>query len=204
VTNPLMPDYATLAQVKGYLKIAHDNLDDDLAVWLTGTSRQIDKHCGRSFGQLTTAATVRRTARWNRVRRQWMVDIPDLTEANAADLVVTVAGVTVTQYVLQPDDAPMRDMPYERLLFTSLAERQPCGQPDEVTLSAKWGGWTAPPAGVGGAMRIQCNRLNKRKDSPFGVAGSPQVGGTELRLLERVDPDAANLLKPYLRRWAVR
>ena len=49
------------------------------------------------------------------------------------------------------------------------------------------------------ATLLQASRLAARRDSPFGVAGSPDAG-SEMRLLARVDPDVAVALEPYRRR----
>lgn len=52
------------------------------------------------------------------------------------------------------------------------------------------------PPGVHVAALIQSSRLFHRKDSPYGIAGSP-AEGSELRLLARLDPDVDALLSPY-------
>lgn len=49
------------------------------------------------------------------------------------------------------------------------------------------------PASVKLATMIQGSRWAKRRDSPFGIAGSPEMGN-EMRLLARIDPDVAVLL----------
>jgi hypothetical protein len=59
-----------------------------------------------------------------------------------------------------------------------------------------------PPAPVKLACMLQASRLVKRRDSPFGVAGSPEFG-SELRLLSKLDPDVENLLRPYRIPWTV-
>jgi len=53
------------------------------------------------------------------------------------------------------------------------------------------------------ACLLQSSRIAARRDSPFGVAGSPETG-SELRLLDRVDPDVAVTLSRYRRRAWVR
>lgn len=57
-----------------------------------------------------------------------------------------------------------------------------------------------PPEPVKLAAMIQASRLSKRRDSPFGVAGSPEFG-SELRLLSKLDPDVETLLRPYRLPW---
>lgn len=57
--------------------------------------------------------------------------------------------------------------------------------------------WYPEPAVVKATL-IQAQRLYRRKDSPFGIAGSPGAGG-ELRLLQRMDPDVETLIRPFVR-----
>jgi hypothetical protein len=66
---------------------------------------------------------------------------------------------------------------------------------------AQWG-WTAVPAQVIAAAKLQSNRWNKRRNSPLGVAGSPEQG-SEIRLLARLDPDVATVLAGLSRRRRV-
>ena len=40
-----------------------------------------------------------------------------------------------------------------------------------------------------------------RKGSPYGIAGSPDLG-SELRLLAKLDADVAVLLRSFVRMWA--
>jgi hypothetical protein len=58
------------------------------------------------------------------------------------------------------------------------------------------------PPSIPAALLLQASRLNKRRDSPFGIAGSPSAQGAgEVRLLARLDPDFITTLKPYVRKW---
>lgn len=57
--------------------------------------------------------------------------------------------------------------------------------------------WYTEPAIVRATL-IQAQRLYRRKDSPFGVVGSPNAGG-ELRLLQRMDADVEALIRPFVR-----
>jgi len=55
------------------------------------------------------------------------------------------------------------------------------------------------PGPIHQACLIQTNRLIMRRDAPFGVAGSPEVG-SEVRLLARLDPDVETMVRPYMRK----
>ena len=49
------------------------------------------------------------------------------------------------------------------------------------------------PSSVKLATELQASRWAKRRDAPFGVAGSPELG-SELRILAKLDPDVQILL----------
>jgi len=66
---------------------------------------------------------------------------------------------------------------------------------------SQWG-WTAVPAQVPGAARIQLSRFDWRRDAPAGIAGSPD-SGSEIRLLAKLDPDAIKALSGLARRRRV-
>jgi hypothetical protein len=68
-----------------------------------------------------------------------------------------------------------------------------------VQVTATWG-WTAVPATIKKATLLQASRFYKRRDAPFGVAGSPDMG-SEMRLLAKVDPDVEVMLGDYRRKW---
>jgi hypothetical protein len=67
-----------------------------------------------------------------------------------------------------------------------------------LAVTAKWGYAAAIPKSVIEANLLQASRLFSRRQSPYGVAGSPDLGG-ELRLLAKVDPDVAVLLARYVK-----
>lgn len=49
---------------------------------------------------------------------------------------------------------------------------------------------------------LQGARLYKRQEASFGIAAVGTVdGGTGMRLLSRIDPDAERLLEPYVVIW---
>lgn len=194
------PSYVSLADMKDYLRVTHNNDDAKITLAIAAASRSIDKHCGRQFGNLNTLTLLRYRAWYNRVDALWTVNIGDVY--SAAGLVVTVGGTTVTQYDLLPDDAALNGRPWERITFRSNVERRPSGKPLEVGVLGL-PGWAAQPVEVSAACQLQVHRLRDRQDSPFGIAGSPQGGG-ELRLLARLDPDVEVLLESVIRRWGAR
>lgn len=182
------PDYITEADLKALMAVDDDI--DDLAIGLaiTTASRAVDRHCGRQFGK--TDAPVARVfdGMWDYTARTFAVDTGDI--ATAAGLVVAGAAVIdAADYTLYPRNAVADARPYNRLVLAR------GGRAGDITVTAVWG-WPAVPTSVTQATAIQALRFLKRKDSPFGVAGSPDMG-SELRLLAKVDPDVAVALGPY-------
>lgn len=201
---PWAPDYVSLSTLKAVLRIADTDDDVALQLALSGACRSIDGHCGRQFGQEATAVARYYTAAWDLDRARYVVAIDDLaTTTNLAVAVADTEGaydraLTVdTDYALQPRNAVADGRPWT-LLVANSATTLPCGE-DAIRVTARFG-WTAVPDAIEQAALIQATRLFRRKDSPFGVAGSPETG-SELRLLARLDPDVALLVAPYRRVW---
>lgn len=198
---PWKPDYITLAAGKDFLRVA-DVLDDvEIAVWITAASRAIDKRCNRQFGSISTPAArvYRRPAVWDPVSGMWIRQIDDLQTVTG----LTVNGVAYASSgaVLLPDNAPADGVPWTALGFADQPEQSYQGVPVAMTAIAQWG-WTTVPAQVVAAVKLQLNRWNARRDSALGVAGSPD-NGSEVRLLEKLDPDVAVSLSGLIRRRQV-
>lgn len=190
------PDYITLAQAKSFMDTTNTTHDADITTAVTAASRAIDNHCNRQFG--TVAAPVARvyTAWPNYERGVWVVDLDDLYDATG--LTVTVAGTALTDFTLEDVNALADGKVYTSLVVNRTSAVQPCGTANEVSAtSSKWG-WSAFPVPVVQAAYLQTSRFANRRNSPYGVAGSPDVG-SELRLLSKLDPDVAMSLRGLVR-----
>jgi hypothetical protein len=183
------PDYVTAVELKNYLRI-NDNADDVfIALWVTAVSRNVDDHCGRQFGQVASLETREYRAAYDRHEGGYFADIDDLQDTTDMAVIDENAAV-VTDYTLLPVNAPQKGKPYTRIQVPG------CGP---YTIDALWG-WTAVPSAVKVGLFLQGARLSARRDSPFGISGSPQEHG-ELRLLAQLDPDFRTTLKPLRRDW---
>lgn len=202
------PDYITTAELKPYVSInggVGDTVDDvALAVAITAASRAIDRATNRQFGVVSVAEQRFYTAQYDRQRCRWVVPMDDLMSTSGfAAITVDAEGVTVgaiNDYVMEPRNAVAKGRPWEQLVVRPNSTFKPTGADSEVALTGLWG-WTAVPTAVKHAAYLQSSRFKSRKDSPYGVAGSPDVG-SELRLLARLDPDVAVSLGAYTRWWA--
>lgn len=200
--------YATLADLKGFVGIPGADTADDVVLQaaLDAASSQIDAFCDRTF--LADATT---SVREYMVTTTGPLDVDPI--ASTTGLVVEVdqdnngtyetVWTIGTDFRLEPINAAVNGEPWTRLVplgtrwFPRLAYRPGV----RVTAKFGWPGGTAP-APVKHAVLIQASRLFKRKDSPFGVAGSVEFG-SEIRLLAKLDPDVESLVRPYRRNWWV-
>lgn len=197
------PDYTTTAKLKAFLRISDTADDVQLALAITAASRAIDNHTGRQFGSANGERFY--TARYDRRRCRWVIDIDDLMTSAGLDPQVQDADGNdlgaINDYTLEPRNAAADGKPWTLLVVKPASTYVPTGREDEVAITATPWGSTAVPSPVEEASLLQASRFMARRDSPFGIAGSPDLG-SELRLLARVDPDVAVALRPYVRWWA--
>lgn len=199
--------YATLDELKVFVGIpALDEQDDaTLTLALDSASAQIDAFCDRTF---TADAEV--TSRLYRAELGGVITV---------DPISTLTGLVVetdddgdgtfettwdtSDYRVEPINAAALGEPWTRIiaLGTRWFPRLRYRPGVRVTATYGWPGGAAP-APVKQAALIQASRLWKRKDAPFGVAGSVEFG-SEVRLLAKLDPDVESLLRPYRRLWWV-
>lgn len=194
------PDYITSSDLKSELGIdaGDTSLDAQVARWVTAASRAVDDWTHRQFGKLDEPDTWTYEAEWDRHELAWYAIVDDITDTTG--LVVQWDGdataVDAGDYVLLPRNAVAKGMAYERVKITG---RYGSGRIRELTVTAAFG-WQAVPASIKEATMLQAARLEARKASPFGVAGSPSEG-SEIRLSDRIDVDARSSAKPYRRDW---
>lgn len=187
------PDYVTTAVIKNYLNIEDTRDDYFIGKWITTVSRNVDDHCGRQFGQTAGLETRYYPTFYDRGECAWFANIDDIQDVTALTFTTEAAVlVDAADYRLLPRNAAVKGRPYETLKLTSWAG-------GELTANGKWG-WSAQPAAVDEGMFLQAARLAARRDSPFGISGSPSEQG-ELRLLAQLDPDFRTSLRPYVREW---
>lgn len=194
------PDYVTLVQLRDYVTRSGVTTDDAFLTIAAGAaSRAIDRHTGRQFGKVDVSQARRYTARWDRRRARFVVEIDDLYDA--AGLAVAVDAGPVDAFDLEPVNALLDGMVYERLIIKPESTHKPTGRVEhEVTITTDKWGWPVFPVPVVQAALLQGSRLSWRRDAPAGVAGSPDQG-SEVRLLARLDPDVAVSLGGYVRWW---
>lgn len=180
------PDYVSADALGEFVRAnAGDPYVQDYA---TAASRSVDDLCNRQFGLMDLPATLvydaSRAAQLTNGR--WLVQIDDVMMT--AGLTVAVDGVPVGagDYRLWEPNAAAYGRPYTGITFTD----RPTG---EVAVTTRFG-WSAVPASVPAAVRLQGSRWHVRRESPYGTAGSP-AEGSEIRLSSLLDPDVRGILR---------
>lgn len=193
----LYPDYVTSAELKSYVRISDLVDDTEVALAIAAASRAVDRACGRQFGVTDTVQSRFYTAEHDRSSGRWLIGIDDVMTQTG--LSVDVDGAAITEFDLKPSNAAADGRPWTEILVKSSSATRPTSAADGVKVTATFG-WTAVPTAIKQATLMQASRLLSRRDSPFGVAGSPEMG-SELRLLAKLDPDVAVTIAPYRRFW---
>lgn len=167
--------------------------DDEIDQVVTSVSRAIDDYCGRFF--YSVAGTTVYTA-----TDYLYVGIDDFSavtsvktdENNDGTPEVTLAANTDYRLVT---NQTVPGWPYTAVQITSFGTHT---LPVLVTQGVQivgTRGWSQPPAPIVAATLVQATRLHARRNTPLGVAGSPEGG--IVRLLSRLDPDVELMLRPY-------
>lgn len=205
----LYPDYVTDSQLKAQLRITDTADDAAVAFAVTAASRAIDKACNRQFGNPGDTPLTRETdwkgeyIKGRRAVRVFDIHATDgltVTLDQGQDGTYEVALTEGVDFDMWPINAEFDQKPYTHLVFRPTAVAQPAGFFGELRIvTARWG-WAAVPSVVVQACLIQGARFFIRRDSQYGVAGSPEAGN-ELRLLDRLDPDVAVALTAVRRHW---
>lgn len=196
--------YATLAELKAALRIT-DSVDDALLqLALDASDELIDRHCGRTF--VVPAGATTRTFDVDGAGTR--VDVDDIY--TTAGLVVATGTGTVipaevygtsSGYRLGPSWAAQAGEPWTYLTYSGSWGGWPVWGSwwgTQINVTARWGYAATVPDAIRQAGLLQASRIFSRRQSPYGVAGSPELG-SEVRLLAKVDPDVAVLLSPFVK-----
>jgi Phage gp6-like head-tail connector protein len=200
------PDYCTASELKAFVRIDDAADDAQIGLAIAAASRAIDRTTGRQFGLVAAAEARYYTARYDPAYERWSVPVDDL---------MTVTGLLVafdeeedgtystdiTVHALRPSNAAAKARPWTELVVRPASTVQPTALESGVKVTGRWG-WTTVPDAVKEACLLQASRLLTRRDSPYGIAGSPE-NGSEMRLLAKVDPDVDVALADYRRRSGV-
>ncbi len=192
--------YCTLAELKARLNLVDADDDVMLESVVNGVSRWIEDWCSRRFWLTPSSAEETRyyTALW-----------PDLLYVDDLYSVTTLATDgdgdgdyevewAASDYHLEPRNALSDGKPYTYIRVKPRGQHVFPSVVWGVKITGRWG-WPAVPPQVKEACLLQSERLFKRKDTPFGIEGTAELG--TVSVIPRLDPDVQMLLSP-LRRLA--
>jgi hypothetical protein len=188
--------YCTLSDVKDALAINDINDDTAIEASILAASRMIDDYTGRFFYKDgTTQAPVTRyftPLDWWTCATDDFISISQIATDDNFDQVYSTVWST-SDYMVEPVNNPRRGWPYTRVLAIG-SYIFPAQLPQTLRISGVWG-WSSIPYEIQMATKLQASRLFVRKQSPFGVAGSVDIG--TVRLSSRLDPDVEALVRPF-------
>lgn len=197
--------YCTLEDLKTQLTITDAADDTRLEAVITAVSRLIDTEARRRFYTSPADETRYYTAASSEfVLTDDIVSVTSVATDNAGDGSYATAWVS-TDFQLSPFNASALGMPYTEIRVKRLGSQKfnRCIEAG-VKIVGKFGVPTGSPwlEIVREACLIQCARLFKRKDSPFGIAGTGEFGQLSM-LKPTLDPDVKVMLAPPIRRLQI-
>lgn len=190
--DPGTRTYATLADLKAFLKITDTRDDAQLSVRLVAGTRRVELDTGRRFWPASAVAT--RTYRATHPEILLTDDI-----ATSTGLVVEVgrgsswSALDTSAMDAIPDNAEAKGRAIEGLRLTSGA--WPLYGATRVRITALWG-WLAVPEDIETACILASARLYRRMSAVEGVLGNSEFGPVRV---SRYDADYDNLIGPYVR-----
>jgi hypothetical protein len=188
--------YCTLSDLKTSLAIEDIQDDTALEAAILTASRMIDDYTGRFFYRDgTTAAPITRyytPDSWYITNLDDFVSLNQIALDDDFDQTYTTI-LAASDYLIDPVNNARRGWPYTRI---TAIDRYifPYAYPQSVRVQAVWG-WPSVPAEIAMATKLQASRLFIRRQSPFGIAGTPEIG--TVRLTSRLDPDVEALIRPF-------
>jgi len=192
--------YCTLAEIEAWTNVdqgtptANDESQLELAVM--AASRAIDRHCGRYFWNQTATTRILTPKNAYSLMTPDLVSVTTLKTDEDGDGVYEVTWAA-SDYVLAPVNNavayPVR--PYWEIQVAYNGRYVFLNLPQSVQIVGVWG-WAAVPAAVKQATLIQAARYFRRKDSPYGVAGSANIAAPAT-MSGQLDVDVQDLLIDY-------
>jgi hypothetical protein len=193
-----MSNYATLAQVKGALRIT-DAIDDGLLnTAISAASRFVDGYCDRNFQPAAAG-----TAIYVPTGRMDDLAVDDLTSITSIEIDEDLDDSFSTtlrpiDFLPLPVNARSGGLEFP---FTRIRPQEdgywPTAYGRATVRVVGMFGWPETPDSVREATILQASRLFTRLDSPLGIAGFGDMGG--MRVSFKGDPDVMMLLAPFRR-----
>jgi hypothetical protein len=194
--------YATVAEFKQrfFPNNSSDTvLDQVISSIIEAVSREVDNHTRRRFYTTTSDETRYYTSRSDALcYTDDIISVTTFATDNDGDRVYENTWTTA-DYDLMPANAALDSQPYT---WVAIAPGGDYTFPDYakgVKIVGKFGYCAVAniPKTVKEACLLQCYRLYKRMDAPFGIVGSAEMG--QAQYIARLDPDVKMMLSYYVR-----
>ena len=188
--------YVTRADVQNALGLGTATLvpdSEEIDQVVTAVSRTIDDYCGRFFYSVAGTVTFTADDYLFLPIGDWASVTSVKTDENN-DGTCEVTLTSGTDYRLATNKV-IPGWPYTGIQITSFGSHTlPLGVTEGVEVVGTRG-WSQTPAPIVAAALLQTTRVHARRQTPYGVAGSPEGG--IVRLLSRLDPDVELMIRPY-------
>lgn len=187
--------YVTVAELKGAFQLPLADTTEDLYIEMAinAASRLIDQETGRRY-YLDDEASARLYPYADEIRVEPFGELESIKVDLNDDGDYETSLVVFTDYVARPVNAVALGQPFTRIVPRGSSWPTTSSLNDSpVEVTAKWG-FPAVPALIRQATLLQAGRLFKRKDTPFGIAGTPEQ---QMRLQAKLDPDVERMIAPY-------
>lgn len=187
--------YTTLDELKFVLDITDATDDTRLERTIERVSRWIDNYTHRRFYSTDEARYF--TAQGPRlVELKDCLSISSLETDDNGDRTFPTTWQP-TDYDLMPLNAQLDGEPFDHLIARINGDYYFPSYDNAVKVTGAFGYSASTPDTVEEACLIQCHRMWKRKDAPFGVSGPNTFG--QQQILTKLDPDVQLLLDMYVR-----
>jgi len=186
--------YTTGSAVKTALGIVDAASDTELDLVIESVSRMIDDYAGRFFYSAGTVTSYYVADDYLTLPVDDLVSVSSLATDDDADGTYETTW-SATDFSLTPYNAAQTGRPYTLIEATTYGSRTfPVAVTKGVRVTGVRG-WASVPKPIETAAIIQAGRIFNRRNTPFGIAGAPEVG--QMRLLARLDPDVEQMLRAY-------
>jgi len=192
-------NYATLAQVKGALRIT-DTIDDALLnTAISAASRWLDSYCDRSFSKATAVRDYVPTGRMDALV---VDDVHVITAVKIDEDLDRTFGTTLRAIDFQLEPVNQRAAGQEGWPYVRIRPQEegywPTAPERRATVRVEGTfGWAAVPDAIREATILQASRLYTRLSSPVGVVSFGVMGA--IRVSRFNDPVVEMLLAPFRR-----
>lgn len=189
--------YTTVAIVRARLGITGSAQDDAIESVINAASREIDGLCGgRFFYQLAATTRYFKADDSGILEIDDLVSVTSITSDDDGDRTYETTWAS-TDYDLEPYNAADHGFPYTSIQTTPAGRYAFPSTRKGVAITGTWG-WPSVPYAIAEACVLQSVRLFKRKDAPYGLAGSAELG-QQTFVPGKVDPQVQSLVAPMRR-----